>query len=167
MSRVLFCILLVCLSIGVGYSQIYFQIEKYNSPKTLKFIEGDFLWIKTYEYPDDWRRLQIEQIMVDEDVIIFDKDMLFLTDIKAIKMVQKPAQHLSVLFNSFGISWFVFAGILHITDRWEFGRDTAIIGGSALTLGYGVKKTFGKKTFKMGKNARVRIIDLRISNVRP
>ena len=68
----------------------------------------------------------------------------------------------------FGISWFAFAGLLTglnevgaLENSFNFGTDTAIIGGSALVTGYLTKKLFATVTRKLNGKNRLRIVDLR------
>lgn len=161
MSKYTFFIFVFLLAVSSVGAQVFLQIEPYNTPHTIKFQVGDQLWLKTFE-DDEYSLMEIEQIMIDEDVIIFDQAFLALESIKEVKLERKGIEPLSNLLMGFGVSWFSFAGILELADRWDFGTDTAIIGGTAVVSGFLIKKTMAKKRYRMGKNARLRIIDLRI-----
>lgn len=160
MNSYIYIMLLIFLGANIE-AQVYLQIEQYNSPHTIKFQVGDELWIKTYE-DDEYDLMEIEEIMIEEDVVIFDSGFLALESIKEVRMERRGAEPLSNLLMGFGVTWFAFAGILELTDNWDFGTDTAIIGGTAIGSGFLIKKTMSKRKYKMGKNARLRIIDLRI-----
>lgn len=154
----LFAVLFSTVSLN---AQVFLQIEPFNTPHTIKFQVGDQLMLKTYE-DDEYTLMEIEEIMIDEDVIIFDRTFLALESIKEVKLDRKGIEPLSNLLMGFGISYLSFAGILELADRWDFSADTAVIGGGAVASGFLIKRTMGKKRFRMGKNARLRIIDLRI-----
>lgn len=162
MYRIFFAIM-VCLSTSsLVDAQVYLQIETFNSPKTIKFVEGESIWIKTYEDGAEYELMEIEEIMIKENVVVFDRAFLALESIKEVRIERRGVEAMSNLLIGFGVSWFAFAGILELADRWDFGTDTAIIGGAAIGSGLMIKKSIGKKRYRMGKNSRLRIIDLRI-----
>lgn len=155
-------VIMLIIWVIVAQCQVFLQIEKFNSPHSIKMMEGDYIQIKTYAYPDDWRAMRIEQIMVDDNVIIFSDDMLSITEISEARIRKNTVKQVALLLETFGITWFTFAGILQVVGRWDFGVDTAVIGGTALIGGYVLDKTKGHSVYKMGKNARLRIVDLRM-----
>jgi len=53
--------------------------------------------------------------------------------------------------------------IIQKDDSFKIGIDTAAIAGGAVLLGLVFQKILGRKKYKLGKNARLRFVDLRFS----
>jgi len=150
-------------------AQIYLQIEVFNSAKTIKFVPGDIIRFKTKQFPKDWQTGVLEQILLADNVIILNGVIFNLNEFKEVKILRPWAQTTSFVLNKFGIAWFVFAGIADLAnlpagpETFKIGPDTVAIGGAALGLAAIIKYGFAKKRYKLGKNSRLRLIDLRFS----
>lgn len=145
-------------------AQIVLQLEKFNQVKTYKYLEGSTILIKQKDYPDVWTSKTISEILVNQNIIVFDDLIVPLDDIIAVQHRRPIIAGLSKKLYQFGITWFAFAGIIHITDRFDIGRDTFLVGGGAFALGYSLKAIFYKRTFTIGKNSRLRVLDLNMYN---
>lgn len=155
-------LLLILFCAFSAQSQIYLQIERYNKPKVIKLAPGSILECKLKEYPDHWQTYTIDRIMPEENALIMNGVIFSLSDFNEIRLRNKWAKSLSIKMYQFGIVWFTYAGIISATGDYEIRKDTFIIGGTALTLGLLIEKIFWTKKFKIGKNSRLRIIDLRL-----
>ena len=160
----LICLLVCCLFAMCTDAQIVMQLEKINQVKTYKYLSGSTILIKQKAYPDVWTRKTISEILVNDNTIVFEDLIVPLDDIIAVKHQRPIIKGLSRKLYQFGVTWFAFAGVLHLTDRFEFGRDTLLVGGSAFALGYAIRAIFYTRTFKIGKNSRLRILDLNMYN---
>lgn len=145
-------------------AQILVQLEKFNDPKTDKYLPGSQLIIKQKAFPDVWSKKTISQILVNENTIVFDDLIVPLDDIIAVKYERPFIKGLSRKLYQFGITWLAYAGLLQALDRHDIGRDTFVVAGSSFALGYGIKALFFKRTFTIGKNSRLRILDLNMYN---
>jgi len=163
LAKALFVLLISIFSIS-SEAQIVLQLEKFNQVKTFKYLPGTSIIVKQKDYPDVWSRKVISEILVNENTIVFEDEIIPLDDIIGVRQEKPFVKGLSKKLYQFGIAWFTFAGILHVTDRFEVGRDTFIVGGSAFALGYGLRALFFRKTFTIGKNSRLRILDLNMYN---
>ena len=104
----------------------------------------------------------MSHILVEEQVIILDGDLFKLDDIKDIRIFKPWAHRLGLRLQQFAIVWALYAGVLElVSDDFDIGIDTVIVGAGSFGLGWLIRKIFGKKKFKLGKNSRLRIIDLR------
>lgn len=148
------------LSAISAQSQIVLQLEKFNQVKTYKYLPETSILIKHKDFPDVWTRKTISEILVNQNTIVFEDLITPLDNIIAVQHQRPIIAGLSKKLYQFGITWFAFAGILHVTDRFDIGRDTFIVGGGAFALGYAIKALFFKRTFTIGKNSRLRILDL-------
>lgn len=152
---------------GEGSSQIFLQLEKFNSPKTIKFIEGDELEFRLHAYPKTWRTGVLEQILIEEETIVLDGDFFQLDELKDIRIYRPWAQILGRSFIQFSVAWFAYAVVIDLFnigslfgEDFQIGADTLIVGGTAFGLGVLFRKVFGRKKFKLGKNSRLRLLDI-------
>jgi hypothetical protein len=158
------CWVLYCLVANSTHSQaqVYLQIEKFNSPKTVKLIPGTPLEFRLHAYPKTWRKGTIEYILYDEQTIALDGDIFHVDELKDIRFTRPWAKQISRSLVTFSGAWFTYGLLITaFDDNFEFGVDTVAIGGSAFVLGILIKKIFGKKKYKLGKNSRLRVVDLR------
>jgi len=155
-----FLFILFCLS--NGHTQIFLQLEKYNKTKVHKLATGSIFECKLKKYPDHWQSYTIDRIMPEENALIMNGEIFSLSDFSEVRIRNKWAKGLAVRLYQFAVVWFTYAGILAATGDYEIRTDTFIIGGTSITLGLLIEKIFGTKKFKIGKNARLRIIDLRL-----
>lgn len=144
-----------------AHSQVVLYMEIMTEDKPVKYYSGQRLMFKSADFPDDWREITIERILDEEKVILYDGGMLALDDIIAVRRTRAWANTIGYMLQTFGVSWFAFGGVAHFTtDSFDFGVDSAIIGGTALVSGYLIRKLFKYKNYKIGKKVRLKILDL-------
>lgn len=173
--KILFTILIKVLTFWVltiqfpqeGTSQVFLQLEKFNSPKTIKFVEGDELEFRIHAYPKTWRRGVLEKILIEEETIVLDGDFFQLEELKDVRIERPWAKYLGRTFIQFAGAWFAYAIVIDVFNigslfgqEFEIGTDTLLVGGAAFGLGLFIRKVFGKKKFKLGKNSRLRLLDI-------
>lgn len=141
-------------------AQIVLQLERFNHVKTQKFVPGFDLIIKQKDFPDVWSRKTIEDILVTENTIVFNDLIVPLDHIIGVRHERGTVKAISRKLYQFGFTWLAYAGVLQLLDRYDIGRDTFVVAGSSFALGYGLKALFFRKTFTIGKNSRLRILDL-------
>lgn len=141
-------------------AQIVLQLERFNHVETQKYVPGFELIIKQKDFPDVWSRKTIEDILVAENTIVFNDLIVPLDHIIGVRHERGVVKAISRKLYQFGFTWLAYAGVLQVLDRYDIGRDTFVIAGSSFALGYGLKALFFKKTFTIGKNSRLRILDL-------
>ncbi len=138
---------------------LYLEIMKEEIP--IKYYEGQMLSYQTTEYPKEWKSIQIERILDEEKLILYDGGMLKLNHISKVRRVRSWVKLIGYSLQTFGIAWISFGGVAHFTtDLFDFGMDTAIIGGTAIASGWLLRKLFNYKKYKIGKKNRLKILDL-------
>jgi len=161
MSFVCVVYLLIACS-TTSHSQVYLQIEKFNSPKTLKLVPGSLLEFKLHAYPKTWRKGPIEYILYDEQTIAVDGDIFHIDEFKDVRFDRPWAKPLGKTLVTFSGAWFGYGLIITVfDDNFTFGKDTLAVGIGSFVAGVLIQKIFGKKKFKLGKNSRLRVVDLR------
>lgn len=152
--------------------QIFLQLERFNSPKTIKFIEGDELEFRIHDYPKTWRHGILSRIMLEEETIILDGEFFQLQDIKDLRITKYGAQLLGIRMYQFATAWSTFAIIADVAnapvgfggdETFMIGIDTVAIAGGSVLLGLIFQKILGRKKYKLEKNSRLRFVDLRLS----
>lgn len=153
-------------------AQIFLQLERFNSHKTIKFIEGDVLEFRIHDYPKTWRHGTLDRIMLDEETIILDGEFFQLEDIKDLRITKHGAQLLGLRMYQFAAVWSTFAIVADVAnapvafgeeESFKIGIDTVAIAGGSALLGFVFQKILGRKKYKLGKNSRLRFVDLRLS----
>lgn len=140
--------------------QVLLQLEIAKEVNAVKFAPGDVLVFKSLENPDEWQKKKIERIILDENILILEDGMLLVKDITHVRLSNGAAAGLGKLFTGFGAGWFLFGGIAHFTSNYNFSWGTFAIGAVAIGVGWLFNKVVSKRTFRMGKNGNLRIIDI-------
>lgn len=156
-------LLLIILMFGLFISagaQKLLQLEILREVEAIKFGEGSTITFKTKEYPKEWQTKKIETIIPVDDILIFEDGMLPLKDITHLRLNNSTAKAFSRLFSGFGAGWLLFGGVAQIAGDYKFTWGTFAIGAVAVGLGWILNKFISKRTYKMGKNANLRIIDI-------
>ncbi len=159
----LFSVILIYSFPGDTTAQIYLQIEKFNQARTIKLSPGESLEYTTYQYPDTWVRQKIRYILPEENKIVLDEGIFDISEFKDIRFYRKWARVMGNQLMNFSTVWFVYGGIASLTSDFTFNTGDLLIGGTPLVTGFVIKKAFYKRKIRMGKNGRLRIVDLRIS----
>lgn len=157
-------ILLLTLFTSNIQAQVVLQLEKINQVKTYKYLPGSTLLIKQKKFPELWTRKTISEILVQENTMVFEDLIIPLDDIIGVRHENNVVKALTRKLNQFGVAWLAFAGILQLSDRYEIRGDTFAVAGGAFALGFTIKALFFRKTFNIGDNSRLRILDLNMYN---
>lgn len=142
--------------------QIFLNLEFPNKAETIKYSPGQTLHFKNKEYPDDWRKAEITRIDPETSVLFFKNDFVHMDDIIAIRRFNPWANYIGNSLYVFGGQWIVVGGIAAIFLDYEPSIKDLIIPGVSVGLGWSFKKLFSKETYIIGRNCRLRIIDLRM-----
>lgn len=166
--RLLFVVFALIVSSTQISAQLFLQLEKSNSTTVHKYGIGEKIHFKTIDYPEYWQNGKIYRILPEEKALVFDDRITYLKEISHFKYYRKWPNGIGVNLMRFGAAWFVFAGIIEggrstgvLDTSYEFGTDTAIIGGTALIGGFLTKAIWGTATKTINDSNRLRIIDLR------
>lgn len=142
-------------------AQVVLYLELMKEEKPIKYYEGQMLSYKSAEYPGEWNEVVIERIMDAEQIILFDGGMLKLSDITDVRRTRPWARTVGLMMQTFGVAWLGFGGLAHFTtSTFDFGVDTAVIGGTSIIAGYTIRKLFKYKKYKIGNKHRLKILDL-------
>ena len=149
-------------------AQKFIQLELPGDPIASKYFEGSSIAYKLKDYPDEYFNKVIKQIIIENEILVFDDGYIEVADITHIRRFRPWAKALGYSLSTFGAVWITYGGIAHVfadddmlnNEGTKFGWDTAIIGGTAILTGWIISKWLYKKDYKLGKHARLRMLDI-------
>lgn len=144
---------------GQAYAQKYVQLEIFNSPNTIKYAPGDRLVFKTKEFPKKWQKRTIEKINYEESFIIFPKGLVEIEDITQVRIFLPLPFALAKGLYVFSAVSLVYGTIGSLADG-EFQSQTILFTIGPAALAFFLDKVVTYKKYKMGKTARLRVLDL-------
>ncbi|HMS68702.1 MAG: hypothetical protein IPN72_15440 [Saprospiraceae bacterium] len=144
------------------WSQKYLQLETINDPQTLKYTENDKLTFRSVSLPD-WQSRRIERLVIPDSLVIFNDGFMKLDQFDAIQTTRPIVGIAGKGFMTFGVAWGVFGIIDELYNPGkQIDTKTVVIGSTSFLVGYGLQKLFYKRTHKLGKRYRLRLLDLSI-----
>ena len=160
-----------CLLVGLLFSQkgwaqeVFLQIEKVGTPKTTKLGVGQLLEYQLEGEPE-WQVGRIEQILPEEQLIVFTNRYVNLEDLAALrhKGPRRWSTPTSASLITFGATW----GVLSVFSAWideendPLEVSDAVVAVGAAGLGYLISRLFRYKTIRLNNRHRLRIVDLRV-----
>ncbi len=151
----------ILTSIVVLNAQVFLQLEEAKEVQARKYYLGDILEVRTTEFPKIWQKIKLERFLVDEQTIITDEGIVSLSDITHIRLTNRTLVIVGNGLVTFGTGWFLFGAIGSLYEGMLIisGSQWAI-GGTALVVGYLFWKIASKRKVKLGKNNRLRIVDI-------
>ena len=160
---ILWTSILMCTCSSVN-AQIYLQLERANSTKTIKFFVGDILEFKLKEFPKTWRQEEILAIKPEANTIVFEDNFYNISEFHTIRLTKPWAKSIGTNIMYFSAAWFTYGGIATLADSgYTMSKDEIIIGGVFAAVGYLIRTLFHKKKIKLNKRKRLRIMDLRMT----
>lgn len=167
MTRRLFVWLMIIIP-NLVFGQLFFQIEKINSPETVKYGVGSELVFKSYAYSDQWQKGTIKSIDYDSQTVIFDHTFLTVDQIDKIKIRNLAGESFAWALKGFGGAWLIYGAIIDLFDLSSseekfFDRKNITIGVVSIGIGFFIDKLGGNKVYTNNKTHRFRVIDLRFS----
>ena len=163
---VLTCFILMfeCLNVDIC-AQKLLQLEIPRQIEAIKFREGDKITFKSKDQPDEWQIKIIETIITGDDILVFEDGMLPLKDITHFRIYNNTAKALGQVLTGFGGAWFLFGGVAQLAGKYEFSWGTFAIGAVSVGVGWILNKFVSRRTFRIGKNGNLRIIDISFTNM--
>ena len=153
-------LLMSCFSL---HAQIFLNLEFPNKAETIKYRAGHVIHFKHASFPDSWRKEKIVTIVPDKSLLVLENDILHLDQIIAIRQYNPWANYLSKSLYIFSSQWVIIGGIATLFLDYDPSIKDLIIPVATAGIAWIVQKLFYKTNFKIGKNCRLRIIDLRMS----
>ena len=145
------------------------QIEWLASLKTQKYYIGDEVIFQLKGEEDYWYRERIVDILVGAESVLFTNRVIKISKITKIRTNKNRewSRNLSnrAFFNS-GV-FVALSLIASATTEFMLIRASAIIPGVTIIVGFAIRLIFRRKTYKMGKQRRLRVLDLNFYKISP
>lgn len=159
--KYLLCILFLFSAVFCTSAQKFIQMEKYGSAKVKKYYVGEEITYKIKEFPNDWTTSIIEDIVMEENLVVFNNRTIRLDEITTIRSF-KPANWSKPIAKNlyrFGLSWGVFS-LLGPLAGFPITWAALIVPATAYTTGFLIKNLFRHRTYKLGKRRWLRMLDM-------
>lgn len=155
-----FFIIMLQLLYSNIYAQKLLQLEIPHQVEAVKFREGDKITFKSKDRPGEWQIRVIETIITGDNLLVFEDGMVPLKDITHFRIYNNTAKAFGQVLTGFGAAWFLFGGVAQLAGKYEFSWGTFAIGAVAAGVGWILNKFVSRRTFRIGKNGNLRIIDI-------
>jgi hypothetical protein len=147
-------------------AQKLLQIEDPKEVKTIRYYEGEKITFKTEYFGKEWQTKKIKSIMVDEAVIVFEDGFISISEITHVRHGLPIRKIVGKALMTFGIGWLTYGGIALMLNLPNVVPKDLLTGGIALVSGYFIQ-LFSRKIYIVGKNARLRLLDITFPSFQP
>jgi len=160
MRLLIIFILMLVANISIG--QKFVQMETQGRVKVKKFYVGDEITFSLKGDDEFWYTETIDDVLVEENLIVLNGRAVKVGDITAIRSYKGRAfsKSLSNKLFFFSGTWFGYSLIAAALGAAPLTGATAVIGGTAVGLGILIRLLFKKRTWKIGKRRRLRLMNL-------
>lgn len=151
-------------------AQKILQIEKVGSLKNQRYYIGDeVIFQLAGETEDYWFRENIVDILVDAESVQFTNRVVKITSITKIRSFKDQgwSRNLSNSTFVFAGSFTVLSLIAAAATEFSLSAATIIIPGAVVVAGLVLRFIFRRKTYRIGKRRRLRVLDLNFYQVGP
>lgn len=166
--KYVFLVLSLLFCFGVS-AQVILQMENYGSPKTKKYYKGQEL---TYllKGQEEWQQGSIEQLLIDKNIVVFDKRYTELENIEAIRTYQNKGWSTAgaVSLYTFGVAWIGYSGVSALFPPPTPGIPDPLTWGDAgvavtsIASGFLLQRLFRHNTYRFGKKRKLRLVDMTV-----
>jgi len=140
-------------------AQKFIQIEQSRDAENFRITEGDMMEFKTKAFQDEWQKGRVEKILMEDQAIIFSDRMISVSEITHVRIYRPLPDIAGKFFLLFGASWLVYGLVALIFGLPNVVPQDLLIGLVSLAIGWLVSR-FSKRTFRIGKQSRIRLIDI-------
>ncbi len=162
----IFITFLFILSCFIADAQKFIQMDAFGKKKAIRFYVGDELTFRVVG-DDYFHTVIIQGLNTEKGLIKLNHGQVRLSDITEIRMTNRDIQRRFLgrkLFN-FGVA-FIGIGIMDaVLFGSTFGAIGAFVGGTAIVGGIILRWIMKRRTFKINKNRRLRMINLNLDDV--
>jgi hypothetical protein len=145
-----------------GTAQVFLQLEKSGTLKTIRYYEGDVLTFRLRNDDKGWHERTIVSLDTEGRRIIFPGVAVHIDSMEAIRLDRKAvaAQIVGSALQIGGINLMLFEGYEAIFTSNDV--DWVAFASGALNIGVGtlVKKIFRRAVFRVSPRKRLRVLDL-------
>lgn len=166
--RIFITIFLLVFLANQASSQVKLQMDKFGKRKTLDFHEGDVITVKL-KGEEVYQQLQIQKLYPEANLIVTQLGPVKLDDIIRVRTFDNKGvgRYFAYMLWVFGAAWggYSLLGYLVYAEPLTWG----VLGvmGVSFLLGWFLKWILRRRTYKIGKKRKMRIIDINIKPFNP
>jgi hypothetical protein len=156
---IILCNIMILMTLQKSDGQRILQIEDPKQVETIRYYEGQKITFRTAETGKEWQTKKIKNILVNENVIVFNNEFLHVDQILSVRETIAARQVVGGILMSFGGAWLVYGGVAIVFGLPNVVARDLLIGGVAIVSGWLISR-FARKVYVMGKNGRIRLLDI-------
>lgn len=168
MKTYLSLLIAILISISQVDAQVRLQMDKFGKRKSLDFYEGDEITVKL-KGEDVYQTLQIKKLYPEANMIVTQLGPVDLADIIRVRTFdnKKTGKYFFYMLSVFGASWGGYSLLAFLVYAEPLTWGVLFVVGISFLLGWFLKWIFRRKTYKIGKRRKLRIIDMTLEPFRP
>jgi len=149
-------------------AQVKLQMDKFGKRKSMDFYVGDEITVKL-KGEDVYQTLEIKKLYPDANMILTQLGPVNVDDIIRLRTFKskKAGKYFSYMLWIFGLSWGGFSLIGYLVYAEPLTWGVLIVMGVSFLLSWLIKRWTRRKTYKIGKKRKLRIIDMTIEPFSP
>lgn len=153
----------VLLCNGFLICQVFLQLERPNNPKSIKFQRGEILEYQLFEYPGVWKKHELLDFKADEQLVILDDQFYKTSDFSYVRLEYPVVRGLGTRLMQFSAAWYAYGGIATVaSDGYTMGSQEILLGAGVALTGFIMRSFLYRRKVWLGKNKRLRVMDLRM-----
>lgn len=159
--------ILLCL-IGQLNAQVRLQMDRFGKKKSMDFYEGETITVRL-KGEDVYQELQIKKLYPEANMMLTQLGPVQIDDIERLRTFnkKKTGKYLSYMLWVFGTSWGGYSLIAFLAFGEPLTWSILWVMGVSFLIGWILRRVLRRKTYKIGKKRKLRIIDMTIEPFRP
>lgn len=157
----------LCL-IGQLDAQVKLQMDRFGKRKTMDFYEGETITVRL-KGEDVYQKLQIQKIYPEANMILTQLGPIKIDNIERLRTFNNKGvgKYLSYMLWVFGTAWGGYSLIAFLAFGEPLTWGILGVMGVSFLVGWILRRVLRRKTYKIGKKRKLRIIDMTIEPFRP
>ncbi len=159
--RYLLLLLFFCLPGFSLSAQKFLQMERVGSFKVKRYYPGEQVTFKI-QGDDSWYTEDILDVLIEDEIVLFTYRAIRIENITHLRSFQRKrwSKPIGQQLYNFGAGWLLFSLGAAIIREPPLSQSSFTVPLTAGALGFLIQKIFRQQTYKMGKNRRLRLLDL-------
>lgn len=166
--RIYYTLFILMCFLGQMDAQVRLQMDRFGKKKTMDFYEGETITVRL-KGEKVYQELQIKKLYPEANMILTQLGPVQIDDIERLRTfnTRKTGKYFSYMLWIFGASWGAYSLIafLAVGEPLTWGVLGVVL--VSFLLGWIIKRILRRKTYKIGKKRKLRIIDMTIEPFRP
>lgn len=166
--RICITIFLLAFLVNQASSQVKLQMDRFGKRKTLDFHEGDVITVKL-KGEETYQQLHIKKLYPEANMILTQLGPVQVDNIIRVRTFKNKGvgKYLSYMLWVFGAAWGGYSLLAYLVYAEPLTWGVLIVMGVSFLLGWFLKWILRRKTYKIGKRRKMRIIDINIKPFNP